>query len=331
MRRFITKLFAVICASVAIPTGLWAACVAAPQGVVSWWPAEGNGNDIVGSNPGTVNSGVSYSAGEVGQTFNFDGTSGSIPVPASSSLNVGLSNGFTVECWIKPSDLSVRHPIVEWGTASAIGVHFYVSHGWYDERPGNLMANIAEGDGIWHPVLTEAGLLNTTTFQHVALTYDKASGVGKLYLNGAIVASADLGSFTPQTSYPLYIGKRPSDSSVALYSGLMDETSVYARALSQTEIQAIYNAGASGKCPPGLAAPMVQGTSGKMLQPVKASDGYKVSFSGVPGKSYVIQRAPSVNGPWTTVTTVVVGTNGTGSYIDQNALSEKAFYRTALE
>lgn len=193
------------------------------------------------------------------------------------------------------------------------------------------MANVAEGDGIWHPVLTEAGLLNTTTFQHVALTYDKASGIGTLYLNGAVVASANLGSFTPQTSYPLYVGQRPSDSSVALYSGLMDELSVYARALSQAEIQGIYTAGASGKCLPGLAAPMIQGTSGKMLIPVKTSGGYKVSFSGVPGKSYVIQRAPSVNGPWATVMTVIVDANGTGSYVDPNMLPEKAFYRTALE
>src|SRR5262249_3317548 len=71
-----------------------AVCTNAPAGMVSWWPAEGNGNDIAGSNPGTV-TGISYSAGEVGQAFNFNGTNGSVFIPASGSLNVGLSNGLT--------------------------------------------------------------------------------------------------------------------------------------------------------------------------------------------------------------------------------------------
>jgi hypothetical protein len=307
---------------------------ASVSGIVSWWPGEGNGNDVAGSNPGTVSSGVSYSPGEVGQAFNFNGTSGTILVPASSSMNVGVSTGLTVECWIKPNDLSQRHPIVEWGTGSDIGVHFYVSHGWFDERPGNLMANIVEGVGNWHPVLTGPGVLNTTNLQHVALTYDKASGVGKLYLNGAVVASENLGTFTPQTTYPMYVGQRPSDSSVALYGGLMDELSVYGRALSQAEIQAIYNAGASGKCQgQGIVASgngSSPGTS-KMLQPVAVSGGYQVRFAGVPGGSYVIQRAPTVAGPWTTLRTVVVGTDGTGSYIDTSVLRDSAFYRTVLQ
>jgi hypothetical protein len=329
----VSNAFGTVTSSNALLTVNTGGCVSVPGGIVSWWPGEGNGADVAGSNPGTVSSGVSYSAGEVGQAFNFNGTSGTVVVPASGSMNVGLSNGFTVECWIKPNDLSQRHPIVEWGTGSAIGVHFYVSHGWFDERPGNLMANIAEGDGNWHPVLTGPGLLNTTNLQHVALTYDKASGVGKLYLNGVVVASENLGSFTPQTTYPMYVGQRPSDSGVALYSGLMDELSLYRRALSQGELQAIYNAGASGKC---QGQGIVLAGNGnvhatKMLQPVRVSGGYQINFAGASGGSYVIQRAPTVSGPWTTLTTVVVGTNGTGSYIDTSVLRDSAFYRTVVQ
>jgi hypothetical protein len=329
----VTNVFGTVTSSNAVLTVNTGSCVSVPTGIVSWWPGEGNGNDVAGSNPGTVNSGVSYSAGEVGQAFNFNGTSGTIVVPASGTMNVGLSNGLTVECWIKPADLTVRHPIVEWGNGSSIGVHFYVSHGWFDERPGNLMANIAEGSGNWHPILTGPGLLNTTNLQHVALTYDKASGTAKLYLNGAVVANENLGSFTPQTSYPMYVGQRPSDNSVALYSGLMDELSVYGRALSPTEIQGIYNAGTSGKCPGQPIAPAGAGNvrATKMLQPVRVSDGYRINFAGVPGGSYLIQRAPTVSGPWRTLTTVVVGTNGSGAYVDTSVLRDSAFYRMVLQ
>jgi len=329
----VSNAFGTVTSSNALLTVNTSSCVSVPGGIVSWWPAEGNGNDVAGSNPGTVNGGVSYSGGEVGQAFNFNGTSGTILVPASGSMNVGLSNGFTVECWIKPNDLSQRHPIVEWGTGSDIGVHFYVSHGWFDDRPGNLMANIVEGVGGWHPVLTGPGVLNTTNLQHVALTYDKASGMGKLYLNGAVVASENVGSFTPQTSYPMYVGQRPSDSSVALYGGLMDELSLYAKALSQTEIQAIYNAGASGKCHGQSIVPAANGTvrATKMLQPVRVSGGYQINFAGPAGGSYVIQRAPTVSGPWTTLATVAVGTNGTGTYVDRSVARDAAFYRTVAQ
>ena len=83
-------------------------------GLVSWWPGEGNANDVIGTNNGTAVGGLSYTNGEVGQAFQLDGTSGYVDVPASGSLNVGTNNGFTVEGWINPSDVSAQRPVVEW-------------------------------------------------------------------------------------------------------------------------------------------------------------------------------------------------------------------------
>jgi hypothetical protein len=85
-------------------------------------------------------------------------------------------------------------------------------------------------------------------FQHVALTYDKSSGVGKLYLNGVVVATANLGNFMPQTSTSLALGARPG----AIYwAGLLDEISLYNVTLTSSQIAAIYNAGSTGKCVSG--------------------------------------------------------------------------------
>src|SRR6266545_3162494 len=46
-------------------------CVPPLSGLVSWWPGEGNANDLVGSNNGTLLNGVSFAEGIVGQAFNF--------------------------------------------------------------------------------------------------------------------------------------------------------------------------------------------------------------------------------------------------------------------
>ena len=49
-------------------------CVDPPEGLISWWPAEGNADDILGDNDGTLVNGATFAPGMVGQAFSFDGT-----------------------------------------------------------------------------------------------------------------------------------------------------------------------------------------------------------------------------------------------------------------
>jgi hypothetical protein len=230
-------------------------CVPVSDELVSWWRAEGNGSDSADGNNGMLQDGVTCAAGNVGQAFAFDGNNSSVTVPASSSLNVGLGGGLSIETWIKPSTVALERPIVEWNSVTGgnpypYGVHFWISVPvGYGAGPGCLYANIVDTVGSFHWLTSAGGLLNTDSFQHVAMTYDKTSGLAVLYLNGAIVAEKNLGSFTPQTSYNLYLGRRPGGVAAAYsWAGLMDEVSLYSRALDQTEIQAIYNAGSTGRC-----------------------------------------------------------------------------------
>jgi hypothetical protein len=69
-------------------------------------------------------------------------------------------------------------------------------------------------------------------------------------------------------------------------------------------------------------------TSGNMLPPVPIPGGYQIRFFGVPARTYTLQRAPAVGGPWLTLAAVVVGTNGLGTFADTNAPPTGAFYRT---
>ncbi|HLX69361.1 MAG TPA: FG-GAP-like repeat-containing protein, partial [Verrucomicrobiae bacterium] len=234
-------------------------CTPAASGMAAWWRAEDNADDSINGNNGTINGGVSYSPGEVGQAFNFDGTSGYISVPASPSLNIGTGSGITIECWIQPNYLGPSYaqgrPIVEYDTPSAAGVHFWFEQGY------TLYANVIDTSGVYHTISTAPGTIVTNALQHVAVTYDKSSGNCFLYINGAQAASANFGNITPQTTYPLYIGDRAANGlpgTGSLYNGLLDELTLYGRALSPSEIAAIYNAGSGGKCltpmPPMITA-----------------------------------------------------------------------------
>lgn len=217
------------------------------SGMVAWWKAEGNGLDSVGSNNGAPTAGITYTNGEVGQAFVFNGaTTSFVPVAATPTLNnIGANgSGFTIECWVKAPS-TANGPILEWDSATADGLQFWV------QPNGQLLSNIKDTSGTSHTFFTTTGVLNPSSFQHVALTYDKKSGNAFIYRNGIVVGSANFGSIIPQTTFSnLRIGLRSASAiGTFAYTGLIDELSVYKRALSSSEIAFIYGSGSAGKSP----------------------------------------------------------------------------------
>jgi subtilisin-like proprotein convertase family protein len=222
-------------------------------GIAGWWRGENNLVDNIYGNNGAPQN-ITYSAGEVGQAFNFNGSSSSIQVPASSPLNVGLNDGFTLDTWINPATVSpFIMNLIEWNNnsgSSGIGTHLEIGA----DGVGVIHLNIIDTTGAGHVLDSAAGIVTVANFQHIAATYNKLTGLAVLYRNGAVVASANLGTgFVIKTSYPLYFGERPSGAfGPAYYNGLMDEVSIYNRPLSDSEVNAIYNAGTAGKFDPAV-------------------------------------------------------------------------------
>src|SRR5262249_37373024 len=90
------------------------------------------------------------------------------------------------------------------------------------------------------------------TWYHGAITYDGATL--NLYLNGVLEATKTTAPINtvPETN-GLTIGYRPLQN--IRWQGQLDEVEIFNRALSQAEIQAIYNAGGAGKCKPCVEPP----------------------------------------------------------------------------
>jgi len=208
-----------------------------PSGLVALWSGEGNGTDSVGGNTAMLTD-ITFADGKVGRAFSFNGTSSSIRIPASPALDIGASAGFTITAWIKPSDVNGLHPLFQWSDSNPLNI-------WIGIRPfenGVLNGSITETSGnrfsVSHP-----GVLVSGIFQHIALTYDKASGVATWYLNGVIVAQRQLSGMVAGTKGDLWISHRddrPGNWSTGrMFAGLMDETAIYNRALSASEIQTI--------------------------------------------------------------------------------------------
>jgi uncharacterized repeat protein (TIGR01451 family) len=234
-------------------------CTSAPSNLVAWWPAEGNANDLVGTDNGTILNGITFLPGKVGQAFNFDGVTGAIIVPASATLSV---QDLTIETWIFPTDLSKPRPIFEYADATGLSTlnFWYCLGNGAQPVSGALFAAARDGANVNNNfyLASSGGLLPANQWSHVAFTFDSTAGKATLYLNGVIVATNTLSvPVHPNTKVAVNIGYRPSGSA-DLYAGFrhvgkLDEVTLYNRALGQSEIQAIYNAGSSGKCLAAMA------------------------------------------------------------------------------
>ena len=69
-------------------------CTLPPTGLVSWWPGDGNADDIEDGNDGTLLGGVTFAPGLVGQAFSFDGVDAFVSIHNPSNLKI--TDGLTL-------------------------------------------------------------------------------------------------------------------------------------------------------------------------------------------------------------------------------------------
>jgi hypothetical protein len=263
-------------------------CTTVPAGVVAWWKGETGANDSAGTNTGSVSGDVSFATSKVSQGFVFGGSTGSVIAPASSQLNVGPGDGLTIECWINPADIAGPQPLVEWfqGSGPPWGVHFWISEAGSGTGPGCLYVNLPDLGGGEHKFSSAANIVTTNQWQHVAMTYDRASGVARLIYNGSVVAQQNLGSYVPQTTYPVYLGYRPNGTfQGARYKGGLDEVTIYNRALTTLEIQMIIAGHGEGKCPLPPPPVITQHPTNRTVN-ANATAQFSVIASGAPTLRY---------------------------------------------
>ena len=222
-------------------------CAPLPSSAAHWWRAEGNAQDSVGSNHGTLEGGTAYAAGMAGQGFSFDGIDDLVAIPAGG-FPTGASDR-TLEAWVKVDAMPVEE-------AFFAG---YDSFGAY----GSTYHLGANSRGLffssWGPDLFSPSPLTMGQWHHVAVT--NAGNLVTLYLDGVPVNSGSLPIDTPPANSQFFIGKVGGQyGDIRRLQGQVDEVTLYARALTSEEIAAIYQAGAQGKCatePPPVNHPPV--------------------------------------------------------------------------
>ena len=214
-------------------------CSPLPTGLVAWYKGEGNTNDSSSNGFHGVLSSGGFAAGRVGQAFSFTTQDQSAVIPNNAALFP--LNALTIEGWINPLPYS-----------GCVGGSYRTFHTVQTTITGYLpLINCDTGkligaifDSAETPeAVTSNATVPTDTFTHFAMTWDGSNL--RVYLNGVL-------DNTAPTTMPA-IGTNPHDLRISNaqalgFRGLIDEISLYNRALSGAEVAAIFNAGTAGKC-----------------------------------------------------------------------------------
>ncbi len=212
-----------------------------PSGIIAWWPANGNALDIVGVNNGTLHGISAYAAGKVGQAFTLSSANGYMTAPDAAALR--LSGAFTIEAWINPNTTNGDQAIVsKVGGASG-------NNGYQLVLSGNSLVGQFNTPGQAWPGyrVSVSGVIQPNVWTHVAWTYDQ--NALSLYTNGQLAATTTIGNHSIASGAATF-RISGDDNNHVYFGGLIDETTVYSRALSASDISSIFNASVAGKADP---------------------------------------------------------------------------------
>ena len=240
------------------------------NGLVGWWPFNGNANDESGNgNNGTVN-GATLTTDRFGlsnQAYSFDGIDQYIS--ATPSLPIG-SAARTVSSWFKTNASFIntsQYPslqaITGWGNPFSGSVIFNqmvlapLGQGYFESGTnGNeLYSTNTVNDGVWHFFVT---------------TYNGMNSSVKLYIDGVIQDSTSNITLGTANSY-FGIGNAPWAN--IPFQGDIDDVGLWNRALTECEIQDLYHAQLGS-----------QAISAGLDQSICAGD--NVTLSGAGGSNY---------------------------------------------
>jgi hypothetical protein len=209
------------------------------NGLVGYWPFNGNANDASGNgNNGTVVSGSLSNdrLGNANSSYYLNGQTDYITVPSVSSM---LPNRLTLSVWVKiPSNYNGNN-----GIGPIIRARFYGYILWFDSSNGSII-HILHHNSSTTTTTDTPNNINDNQWHQIVGTFDGTNN--KLYLDGQLISTdttASISNLYYVSDGPVVFGRdgnNPS-TSTAMYQGWIDDIGIWNRALTQQEITAMYN------------------------------------------------------------------------------------------
>lgn len=191
------------------------------DGLVAYYPLDGNSLDQTNSYDGVAQNGASYSSGISGQAASFDGQNDYIDLPDGV---VNASSG-SVSLWFNCSSLTSSDGYIfsSANSFSPSGTRRYIYMAAEELVRGMFM----------NTVLSDVPISNNGWY-HAVLTWSTSGST--FYLNGALKGTGPGGSPSPNK---VNLGSY-GEGMNSFFHGLIDEVRIYDRVLTGTEVQELY-------------------------------------------------------------------------------------------
>lgn len=223
------------------PTGTYDLTVMADNPVAYWTlsdttgtvPIDSGPNNLAGHYVGTAGTGYQIAqppiASGLGDSImlGIGGNTGYIDVPHNSAFDL-LDGHYTIEIWIKPTQLSGT---TDCFSKSELGA-------WRFCMQGSQMAMWITGNEI----LDSKTVFVANEVYHCVYTNDPTNNVGKLYVNGVLDSSVANAPAPNDTSNDIVIGALPQYY-FQQYTGFISNCALYNSVLSADRVAAHYAAG----------------------------------------------------------------------------------------
>jgi hypothetical protein len=255
------------------------------SGMVDRWPGEGNANDIIGGNNGSL-SDIGFDVGEVGLAFCFYGNSSvdiaNIDHNCTAAGEFGL-NDFSVEFWVQST--AIQNEQLVWAS------DFYgsPSNQWQIKMISGFVSVVLAGSSnpVGYPAypfsLTGTNVVNDGVFHHVVVT--RLGLTISIYVDESLSAQAStpgIANLTWSCTQLMFGNGNPLDPDVYPFVGKLDEITFYDRALTAAEVQLAFTEGSNGKLP-RLGLVMFNATY--PCQEYDIDNGSQEIYLSVPGNS----------------------------------------------
>jgi hypothetical protein len=138
---------------------------------------ESNANDSFGSNNGTAQGGLTYTAGKIGTAFQFNGANAYVSLP-NNSFN-SLTNDFSVSFWMNLTDShSVSYGLLFSNIQSSIGISTYFGFqiGFYNNQIYFIVGNNTGNSTASTRLISNALSGYIGTWVHVTCTHKQSTG-----------------------------------------------------------------------------------------------------------------------------------------------------------
>jgi len=209
------------------------------NGLVGYWPFNGNANDESGNgNNGTVNGATLTTDrfGNLNSAYLFSGTNTSFIEVLDNNL-LDLSNQLSLCAWINSNSLSLNDQAILGKGRSTTGTGYCLL---YRSNNGSDIG-FGMNDGVsFNGGIGASSTLVKSGWHFIVGTYNGSRL--KFYIDEVLIDSTDAVLSLQNSSTNVYFGRETSGLS-RYFSGSLDDIRIYNRAINQSEVSILYNEG----------------------------------------------------------------------------------------